>query len=140
VLGAADAAAVGRLAGRTLRMQLHPEVMSLLAGGPRLDPGTYAHRFVRLLEGHGRALALTGRAATSGRAAPGSDGGADDVVELGRYELFTGDQPPAVFEAWNGLWEGMAEMEGHRLVVTSRIDLGDETTTWLIRPMGGGSR
>ncbi len=41
---------------------------------------------------------------------------------------------PDVFEAWNGLWEGMAMMEGLQLLVTGRVDLGDAAYEWRIRP------
>ena len=42
--------------------------------------------------------------------------------------------PPGAFEGWNGLWEGLAAMEGLGLTVLERLDHGDETTTWRIDP------
>ena len=116
VLGPADAAAVGRLAGQQIGMQFHDEVMG------RLDPNrstTFTERFGRLLNGHGSRVVATIDT---------------DAVQLERFGLFDDDAPPAVFEAWNGLWEGLAAMEDRRLTVTERRDLGDPTTRWRITP------
>lgn len=45
--------------------------------------------------------------------------------------------PPEGFEAWNGLWEGMASIHCQwpqlRLTVTRRLDLGDAEFEWRIR-------
>ncbi len=114
VLGPADAGAVGRTAARQIAMQYHQSVMA------RLDPDgrqPFATRFARLLAAHGGGFAvMTG----------------DGKVGLTRAALPPAGQPPEVFEAWNGLWEGLAAMEGIRLTVVSRLDLGDQATEWEI--------
>lgn len=120
VLGPADAASVGRLAGQQVGMQFHGAVMG------RLDPtgsAPFADRFARLLNGHGSRVAAT----ASG----------PDSAELNEISLFDADSPPAVFEAWNGLWEGLAAMEDRRLTVTERLDMGESATAWRIS--GGAS-
>ncbi len=43
--------------------------------------------------------------------------------------------PDEAFEAWNGLWEGLAAMEGLRLIVTDRLDQGDDAFRWSVRPV-----
>jgi hypothetical protein len=90
--------------------------------GPPGAPPPFAERLARLLSAHGTpATVVTG------------DGGS--VVRLERWRLFEGATvAPEVFEAWNGLWEGLAAMEGLRLGVTARADLGDDAFEWRIRP------
>lgn len=120
VLGPADAGAVGRTAARQIAMQYHQSIMD------RLDPTgsqPFAPRLARLLAAHGGGFAVTGpEPAGAGRARVG----------LTRAALPPPGQPPEVFEAWNGLWEGLAAMEGVRLTVVSRLDLGDPATEWLV--------
>jgi hypothetical protein len=45
--------------------------------------------------------------------------------------------PPEAFEAWNGLWEGLAAAHGPppglRIDVVERLDLGDPCFEWRIR-------
>ena len=45
------------------------------------------------------------------------------------------DVSPAVFDAWNALWEGAASVHNRRLVltVTRRLDEGDSHLEWRIR-------
>jgi hypothetical protein len=119
VLGPADAAAVGRVAGRQIGMQYHGVVMDLLAG-----TGTpFTARFRRLLAAHGSAITV---------ADPDDDTEAE--VTLTASSLFGPDEPPELFECWNGLWEGLAAMEGMRLTPIERLDLGATTTTWRVDP------
>lgn len=115
VLGPADAAAVGQIAARQIGMQLHAEIMGRLGG---VDTSSFAIRLARLLAAHGNRFDVTHEA---------------DRVHLLRAEIFDRNSPAAVFDAWNGLWDGMAAMEGRRLVVTSRLDAGDPRTTWEVR-------
>ena len=114
VLGPADAAAVGRIAGQQVGMQFHGQIMDPLDA----DRSTsFPARFARLLNGHGSRVT----------AVEASDG-----VELHELSLFDRDASPAVFEAWNGLWEGLAAMEDRRVTVTERLDLGDSATRWRV--------
>ena len=45
--------------------------------------------------------------------------------------------PPEGFEAWNGLWEGLAAVHGPapglRLDMVERLDLGDPYFEWRVR-------
>ncbi|MDH3680284.1 MAG: hypothetical protein OEV40_10100 [Acidimicrobiia bacterium] len=119
VLGPADGAALGRVAGRQIGMQYHTEIMGRLTGGG--DSGSsdaFAGRFARLLTAHGSRFEVEL---------------AGDRVKLIADRVFEPAAAPAVFEGWNGLWEGLAAMEGLELVVTDRLDRGDRSTTWEVR-------
>ncbi|MCP5031351.1 MAG: hypothetical protein GY939_06060 [Actinomycetia bacterium] len=119
VLGPADGAAVGRVAGRQIGMQYHGSVMAAL------DPAdSFADRFRSLLTAHGRSIEVV----DSLRTGPDADG----MVALSTNNIFGPDEPPEVFECWNGLWEGLAAMEGLRLTMIDRLDLGADATTWRI--------
>ena len=116
VLGPADAAAVGRVAGRQIGMQYHATIMGLLGD----SKGSFATRFRRLLAAHGRSVTV-------------ADGlGQSAEVSITANGLFGPDEPPELFECWNGMWEGLAAMEDQHLTVTDRLDLGAATTTWRI--------
>lgn len=56
-------------------------------------------------------------------------------MTIRRWDVLDPEAPAEAFECWNGLWEGMAAMEGLQLTVISRIDLGDPATTWRIDPL-----
>jgi hypothetical protein len=118
VLGPGDAAAVGRLAARQIGMQYHGVVMAMLGG----DQQPFADRMARLLAAHGALVGI---------------GSVDDntSVVLEQWRMFdTAAVHPAVFDAWNGLWEGLAAMEGLELTATARADLGDAAFEWRVRP------
>lgn len=119
VLGPGDAAAVGRMAARQVAMQYRDIVNTLLGHPEPADsPEVFAGRLARFLNGHGRGCAAR------------ADG---PRVRLDAgHGLFPDPAPWSVFEGWNGLWEGWAEMEGHRLTVTARSDLGDPATEWMV--------
>ncbi|MEM7342207.1 MAG: hypothetical protein AAF467_26440 [Actinomycetota bacterium] len=115
VLGPADAAGTGRTAARQIGMQYHAAVMAPLdASRP------FAERMRALLAAHGSAVAVAGAA------------GSTDTVAIDRWSVVDAGTPAEAFECWNGLWEGMAAMEGLRLTVSDRLDHGDPTTTWRI--------
>jgi hypothetical protein len=120
-LGPADAGATGRVAARQIGMQFHALVMDRLEPGREPAGVPFAQRLGRLLAAHGRWLEVEIDTANS-------------AVVMVRSNLFGAHQPPEVFESWNGLWEGLAAMEGLRLMVTDRLDLGDPVTSWQIRP------
>ena len=114
VLGPADAASIGRIAARQIGMQYHASIMAGLG-----DDGPLAARLARLLTAHG-----DGAPATTDR----------DTVRWPEWRVAEGATAPSVFEAWNGLWEGFAAMEGARLDVVARRDLGDDAFVWRVRP------
>lgn len=116
VLGPADAGAVARIAGKQIGMQYHRDIMDRLGGE---QSSSFADRFARLLIAHGSSVNVTDHDPT--------------IVSCDRLDVLRSDLAPEAFEGWNGLWEGLAAMENRRLVVTDRIDLGDDVTTWQIR-------
>ena len=124
VLGPGDAGAVGRIAGRQIGMQYHQAIMAMLGAGD--EPSTFPERFARLLSAHGVPAEVHRGAVEAGSVAE---------VRLTSWRMFDGQAlDAAVFEAWNGLWEGFAAMEGLQLWVTARRDLGDHHYAWRIRP------
>ena len=52
-----------------------------------------------------------------------------------------GPVSPAVFEAWNGLFEGALAVHNRFLAidVLARVDQGDAHTQWRIRPVTRGT-
>lgn len=118
-IGPADAGAIGRIAGSQIGMQYHASTMAELGGD---GAESFADRFVRLLRAHGdEADALTSESGT--------------IVRLRTWRIFRGlTVATTAFEAWNGLWEGLAAMEGYHLMTVERLDLGDPHFAWrLIR-------
>ena len=121
VLGPADAGAVGRLAGRQVAMQYHPTIMDMLDDGST-QAAPFAVRFARLLRAQGDDVTV-------------ETGGPYPVVRQSTWRLGAGlVLPEDAFDAWNGLWEGLAAMEDLRLVVHDRLDCGDGAFTWELRP------
>ena len=123
VLGPADAGFVGRIAGCQVAMQYRNTITGMLDGDARQHgPAAFARRLARLLRAHGDDVTVT-------------DDGARPVIRQRGWRLAEGlSLPDEAFEAWHGLWEGLAAMEDLRLVVVDRWDLGDDTFTWEIRP------
>lgn len=129
VLGPADAGAIGRIAARQIGMQFHDAVCMQLAHPRELVSGEAAS-FARLLV---RLLAAQGDPASIEENADGSV-----HVRTGAWRFARGLRLPAEgFEAWNGLWEGMAAVHGLRNGVTlnavRRGDLGDGEFVWRLR-------
>ncbi len=92
VLGPADAAAVGRLAGRQIGMQYHDIVVDLLD----MADAPFADVLVRLATAMGEEVRVDG-----------------DVISVASWRLAAGEQwPGEAFEAWHGLWEGLAALHG----------------------------
>lgn len=129
VLGPADAGFVGRIAARQVAMQYRDTVTALLAGQAvsgtaPATPAEFATRLARLLAADGDTVTVT-----VDPTAP------YPTVRQTTWKLADGlALPEEAFEAWNGLWEGLAAMDDLRLVVRDRLDLGDDSFTWEIRP------
>jgi hypothetical protein len=118
VLGPGDGAAVGRIAARQIGMQYHGAVMRIL--NPDGPPLPFAERLARLLASHGTPATV-------------AEAGGASIVRLEHWRMFEGATvAPEVFEAWNGLWEGLAAMEDIHLWVTARADLGDDSFQWRV--------
>jgi len=112
VLGPADTGAVGAIAARQIGMQYHATVMGMLGD----EDAAFAQRFARLLRAHGDDVEVDG-----------------DVVRIDRCSLLDDLAfSPEGFDAWNGLWEGLAAMEGRALVLAQRRDRGDDCYSWRV--------
>jgi hypothetical protein len=119
VLGPADAGAIGRTAGRQIGMQYADAVTARLELGP-------APAFAEVL---GELLRAGGDPVEVSSAAGGST-----LVQMSSWRVLGGlALPPEAFEAWNGLWEGLAAVAGMRLDAVERLDLGDDAFTWRVR-------
>jgi hypothetical protein len=83
------------------------------------DDAPFSERFARLLRAGGGDVTVTN--------APNS------VVRAARTGVLDGlALPLEAFDAWNGLWEGLAIMEGVRLLLTRRRDMGDTHDEWRV--------
>jgi len=128
VLGPADAGQIGRIAARQIGMQFHDAVCEGLGHAPK--PIDAVHSFselmVRLACAHGD------------RCEAERKDGSECIVRQNGWRFGAGlNLPPEGFEAWNGLWEGLAAVHGayapFSITVTRRIDRGDPEFEWRIR-------
>lgn len=122
VFGPAEAGHLGRVAGRLVGAQGYGDTAALL-GISGDSPEAFAELMVRLAEGEGdRAEAATANGSI--------------IVRRPSWRLMRGLRPqsPAVFEAWNGLIEGLLSVHNRWLVLETieRLDFGDPETTWRI--------
>jgi hypothetical protein len=124
IFGPAEAAHLGRITGRLIGAQLYKATAALLAvaaGGAE----AFARFMLRLAAAEGDAAAL----------AMQEDGAV--LVRREGWRLMRGLEPlsPAIFEAWNGLFEGALAVHDRQLVleVLARRDFGDEAFVWRIR-------
>jgi hypothetical protein len=124
-LGPAEAAFLGRVTGRLAGAQSYHEVASLL-GIHDDTPEAFADLVMKL-------------AAAEGDEATTETASGSTLVHRSGWRLVRGlSRPsPAVFEAWNGLLEGLLSVHNRFLVLEpiARLDLGDAVTTWRIRKM-----
>ncbi len=125
VFGPAEAAHLGRVTARLIGAQLYHETAELLGVGGD-GPEDFAAWLVALAEAEGDS-ARTER-----------DGEAVLVRRTG-WRLMRGinNPSPAIFEAWNGLFEGALAVHDRFLVLEAinRIDWGDAEIVWRIRRM-----
>jgi len=123
LLGPAEAAYLGRIAGRQIGAQLYRELADLL-GIAGDSPEAFARWMAGIAEGEGDSAEVS------------SAGGAALVRRRG-WRLMRALDPvsPAVFEAWNGLFEGAIAVHNRFLVldVVERIDQGDHDFVWRVR-------
>ncbi|SLN76121.1 hypothetical protein [Oceanibacterium hippocampi] len=122
--GPGDAAALGRHAAYLIGAQFHGRVARLLG----LDrPGA-----------EGFAAFMVAIASASGDRAEWSRDDEAAVVRQSGWRLAGGvaHPNPALFEAWNGLWQGALASHDRFLLldVRSRADRGDPVFEWRIRP------
>lgn len=123
VFGPAEASHLGRTAARLVGAQAYAETAEL-TGITGDSAEAFGQLMVRLAGGEGD------------QAEASASGGAV-LVRRTSWRLMRGLLPvsPAVFEAWNGLLEGMLAVHNRFLVleVVERLDFGDAATTWRVR-------
>lgn len=128
VLGPVEAGHVGRVAARQVAMQYHDDIWALAGDGDQpTGPVSFSLLFARL-----------GRAQGDDCSAWVSPDGNEAFVRQHGWRLRGETRlPPESFEAWNGLWEGLAAVHGPgaglRIDATERADLGDDRFEWRIR-------
>jgi hypothetical protein len=129
VLGPAEAGHIGRIAGRQIGMQFHDSVCQGLGHeAPRRDAVySFAQLLTRLAAAQGDRCEISA-----------DSSGAEASVRQSSWRFGAGlHLPPEGFEAWNGLWEGLASVHGAdsgvRLMVRRRLDLGDSEFEWRLR-------
>jgi hypothetical protein len=129
VLGPAEAGYIGRTAARQIGMQYHDFVCDTLGHSktPALAVASFAQLFIRLSRAQGDAAACELQA--DGRAAR---------IRQSSWRFGSGLSLPAEgFDAWNGLWEGLAAVHGSgngvMLTAIARADFGDEEFEWKLR-------
>lgn len=122
-LGPAEAGHLGRVTGRIVGAQCHQEVAAVL-GIEGDSPEAFARLMVALAEAEGDTAEMH------------TEAGALVVTRPG-WRLMRGlpAPSPAVFEAWNGLFEGLLSVHNRFLVLDTpgRLDLGDPAFVWRIR-------
>lgn len=126
LLGPAEAAHIGRHAAQLIGMQHHAQLARLL-GVQGDGPQAFARFMAAMAAGQGDALTWE----ASGDAV---------LIHQTSWRVMAGLAPlhTAVFDAWNGLWEGALMVHNRTLVleVLARMDLGDDRFTWRVRPRG----
>jgi hypothetical protein len=123
LLGPAEAAYLGRAAGRLIGAQMYRETAWLL-GCVNAGPEGFARYMAGLASGEGDEARIS------------HDGGAVLVHRPGwRLMRDLAAVSPAVFEAWNGLLEGALAVHDRFLVLETlaRVDYGDPEFVWRIR-------
>lgn len=123
LFGPVDAAFLGRITGRLIGAQYYKSLAAKLGVSPGGAEG-FAEFMAALAIGEGDQATIE---VASDKA----------VLTRSGWRLARGwgTQPPELFEAWNGLWEGalLAHDRHLRLAVTDREDLGDGATRWIIK-------
>jgi hypothetical protein len=127
LFGPAEAGHLGRVTGRLVGAPAFQELAALL-GVSGKGPEAFGELMVRLADGEGD------------KAETFNAGGAA-IVRRPTWRLMRGLEPvsPAVFEAWNGLFEGLLAVHDRGLVLEAmeRLDRGDPSMTWRIRRLPG---
>ncbi len=124
LFGPAEASHLGRITGQLIGAQLYRETAALL-GVSADSADAFAHWMAGIAEGEG-------------------DGASTEItspnVVLVRREGWRlmrglGSLSPAIFEAWNGLFEGALAVHNRflRLEARERLDYGDPAFVWAVR-------
>lgn len=124
IFGPAEAAQLGRGAAKLIGMQFYDEMVAAL-GPVAPDAGGFARLFAALAAGQDDACEI-------------DVGQRGAVIRQTGWRLMRGTQavPDSVFEAWNGLFEGLLAVHDRFLVldVRRRLDRGDDAFEWEVRP------
>lgn len=124
LLGPSEARHLGNVAGRLVGAQLYRSTAEGL-GAREAGATGFARLLAALAEAEGDEAEVVEENGTA-------------TVRRSGFRLFRGLGPvhPCVFEAWNGLVEGMLQVHDRFLVldVPERADWGDPHTCWRIRP------
>lgn len=128
LIGPAEAAALGNLAAQQIGRQFYRQVQALLGLDAADDsPGAFAHFMAAMAVAQGDPVDVD----------EGTDGA---LIRISEWRLMRGPERPhaAVFQAWNGLWEGCLAVHNRFLAleVLERLDYGDPAFIWRIRPRG----
>ncbi len=123
VFGPEDAAHLGRRTGRLIGMQYYDETAGLLAiRDSSLD--AFAGLMAKMAEAQGDQITWE------------PQGDALVIRQIG-WRLMQGLEPlpMAIFDAWNGLWEGLLAVHNRHLFleVMRRTDVGDSHIEWRVR-------
>ena len=125
VFGEAEAAHIGRVTGRLIGAQFYRETAELVGSREPGAPG-FAEWMRAMAAGEDDPVEVKVE-------------GSSVVVRRTGWRLMRGlgRLSPAVFESWNGLFEGALAVHDRFLTleVTSRLDRGDDAHTWRIRPV-----
>jgi hypothetical protein len=128
VLGPADAGSIGRIAARQIGMQFHDFICDRLGHAIRPTDAvkSFSELLVRLMRAHGDACTASEVATGAGYA-----------VRQSGWRFGAGlNLPSEGFEAWTGLWEGVAAVHGayapFAVSVMHRIERGEAALEWRI--------
>lgn len=121
MFGRAEAAALGNHCGRLIGLQFYRQTADML-GLEGDDPEVFAQWFAAIADGQGDTCTV-------------SRDGKDWIVEQPTWAFMSGRPSPAVFESWNGLWEGALTSHNRfcRWQVLDRLDQGDDAFRWRVR-------
>jgi hypothetical protein len=126
LFGPAEAAYLGNTAGKLIGMQYYDRICKLL-GLSGNDPESFARLFAALASAQDDPCAWQ------------RDGEAIIIRQTG-WRLMRGRAAPssAVFDAWNGLWQGALQAHDRFLAleVLERMDYGDDAFAWRLRRRG----
>lgn len=127
--GRDDAVQLGRRAAKLIGLQYYEQTASAL-GIEGNDPASFARMHKTLAESQGDVCEIE------------EDG--DGVLIRQSSWRFAKDIPSlstSVFEAWNGLWEGLALAHNRFMAVEvlRRMDYGDDVFEWRIRTVKNGT-
>lgn len=123
VFGPEDAAYLGRRTGRLIGMQYYDEMADLLDIHDR-GPEAFARLMAKMAEAQGDPITWE------------PQGNALAIRQRDwRLMRGLGSVSMAVFDAWNGLWEGLLAVHNRHLFleVIRRIDVGDAYIEWRLR-------